>query len=265
MSGMVLDRNYLRSLSNEAARLDELIGQSSSPTAGKRAFINRLVNESTVNVDSVVDYVSNMSDVVSQIAFMNKMVKTLNDKFGAQFDAYIDAQVAAQPKVETSFDEVTELIRQRKDVANKWSAVKAVWPVVHGDPNDPDYDISDIPEPKKMTGLRGLRGPRPLSNYQYSLNGNALTGEDNKLKTIAAQLTKKDKDDKTVPWTAADLRSFFVQSAKAEGTEFDVKSAPDIFSFTLPNGNVLSASKVVDEEDEDDDEPDLAESVPEVG
>lgn len=250
-----ISRDFLVDLSTRAYELDELISSASGTgqSAGKRAQINRMMEANTIDVSPIVSFIDSQDTLSDKVAVWNKIVKAVDAKFEDMFDDFIESLVKTAPAASTvSSDQLETLITERKSISQQWAALSSIWSAIM-----PGDDISNIPVPKKMTGLRGARGKRPISSYQFSLDGAKMAADENTLSSVAKRFHKLDENGVAVAWKQRDLRDFCSEQAKANEVEFDWKNPPSTFAFTLP-GNVnfsgykMEAPAEPDDADEND-------------
>lgn len=248
-----IDKNTLVELSNRSYELDELIQSAQgTPGASKRAQIKALMAENTVDVAPVVSFLSSEETVDSRFAVWEKIKAAVDEAFEEEFDSFVKSLVKSEAvAAKVSNEELETLITERRGVAQQYNAIVSVFHLLC-----PGEDISDIKPPKKMTGLRGSRGPRAISFYQFAINGSKCSADENSLPAIAKRIVVATPDG-NVPWKASELRAFCIDQAKTRGQEFSWKTPPDHFSFTLPGDITFEGSKMeaseADDSDEDDD------------
>lgn len=250
---VTIDRQYMQALSDEAYAIDEQLNSAGTPAAGKRAIVNRLVKENTADISGILSYFESLPNVEARLATFEKIKDAVEAANKTDFALYLDAAVAASPKVEIDDSQINVLRERRKQIKLRWDAAANMLPFMF-EPGDPEGDISAIPVPQKLTQVRALRGPSPLAEFQFSINGKDLSKADNKQKFVASRFTKPDKDGTLVKWTPRDFRDYGVSACKAEGVELDWKNPPASFSFTLPDGTIFKAVKIDAPDDDDDDD-----------
>lgn len=236
-----LTRELLQSISDEAFAIDDKLIAANAPNAGKRSMINAIVRDTNPDVSAMVDYLTSITTTEQRIAIINKLNDVVDEKFKTEFDTFLDAKIAALPKSEASDAELTTLRDRRKEIKAQWDALVNVLPFMA-----PDLvsmvDSGEIKTPNKLTMLRGPQGPREINSYEFFLN-NVKT--ELKQKQIAeTHLPSKVVDGKTEPANARDFRDYGVMVLKAKGIDFDWKTLPESFSFTLPDGVEFAAKKM---------------------
>jgi hypothetical protein len=256
MSQISVDREFLVDISKSCAEIDEkLSALSNSPAAGKRAQIKALVEANETDVSPIVTFIESNANPAERFVVWSKIEAAIKAKFDAEFDAFVASlvKVEAAPGEKISDEEVEVLMAKRRQYAQQWTALTSVWSSLM-----PGVDISDIPAPKKMTGLRGPRGKRAISSYQFSLNGVKLSADENSLPAVAKNFSTTDAEGNSVAWKAIDLRNFCIEQAKQKGMEFSWKTPPSEFTFELPGGRMFSGVKMeepeVDDSDDDSDD-----------
>ena len=246
-----INREYLQGLSDEAFSLDAEL-TAGTPGAGKRAVINRIAAEDPTDISSLIEYFAGLSDTKARLGVFTKLMDAIEDKYDKEFDALVTPMITVGVQSSLSDEDREVKIARRKQIKAEWDAITAAWAFMFK-PGSPEADISDIRVPNKLTALRGVRGPRAISSYQFYVDDVELSKSQNSLKWIASSYTKTDKDGSTVAWTARDLRDHGVSASKANGVELDWTNPPESFSFLLPDGvKVFKAVKI--QEDSDDNE-----------
>lgn len=243
--GISVNVGMLQSKYDEISEIDEkLDAASGNEQAGKRALSNRIAEETKSQwedpVSNIVSSFNQIEDLTVLIGAINGLQKLLKDNFGEKTEAYLKEQVEASKKdaPQVSADEVEQLLNNRKDLVNQYRALKNMLDVF-------GIDSSSVPEPKKMTGSRGKRGPRVLTNYAFSIDGKELSASQNSLSAVANNICK----DIAGGWKVKDLREFLT----AQG--IDLTNPPSEFEVTLPNNKVLGAKVVEVDDDDVEDEP----------
>jgi hypothetical protein len=111
----------------------------------------------------------------------------------------------------------------------------------------------NFPMPKVRTGARGPRGKRAISEYSWSVNGVALTGDENSLLHVS-----KKYEFESVAALRKAIQAVLVDD---EGNALkDLKDPPNPIVFSLPNGDTLTGNRPVSENGEDDEDSDEDES-----
>lgn len=228
----------LREKVEAIAEIDTQLDAATGGTAGKRAIANQVVAEHTDKVQKFVDSVvaqlaEKFEDEVQVAAYtaLNNSLKPV----GESVDKFLEAAVAAQTKdaVTLSEEEVGNLSTERKELYEQYKAIKNILEMLGG-------DISDVPEPVIRRGSRGPRGPRALSQFQYAINGEELSDDDNSLGFVASRegvSTKELKahiESKNVPLAAAKIA--------------------DDWEVELPSGATLTANRMDEFRSEEEEE-----------
>lgn len=253
MEGISVTPEALRAKVNEILELDEQLAAASGSTAlGKRALANSITSEREgvwrELVDAVVNKIAEAeSDNEALVALVTALDKGVTDRFGKQVDEFLQAQVEANSseQIKLSDDELQNLTNHAKELRKQEKALREIL-VMFG------MNVDDIPEPKRLTGSRGKRGPRVFSRYNYSVDGQPRTESQNSLSSIANTVAPDD-------WNTPKLREFI----SSQG--IDINNPPDEWSVTLPNGKVVSAVKksvedVYETSDDDDGDEDETEN-----
>lgn len=236
MTEIAVSPEVLRSKYGEIVVLDEKIAAASgSDSAGKRAIANAIASETTdiwtPVAEQVVAHVQTLSgnDLVGTFT---ALVRALNENFREDVDGILSGLVEERSSdvPQVSDEELEDILKQRKVLSDEYKALRNILEMF-------GQDVSDIPEPKRMTGSRGPRGPRTLSKYDYSIDGEPRSKTQNSLSSIANTVCKD------LNWKTKDLREFLVSQG------LDLENPGDTWEYTLPNGKVLSAVKSAEDED----------------
>lgn len=219
-------------------QVDSLTGGKS---AGKRKVTSDLVvanqelcdNATTMIVGQLTD--EKYSDE-QRVALYSAIVSGLKAKFEESTSAYVSAIVDTQPEQLplVTPEEAAVLSTQRSALYQKVKSIVDIQQSLGGE----EWDM-----PKMKRGSSGKRGPRNLSLFTWSLDGEEI---DETIGNIAkangydkaSELTKALREGATVP------------------AEFDTREGDTLTSFTLPNGKVLSGFRDDTEPDEDEEEGD---------
>lgn len=246
MTEIAVSPEVLRNKYSEIVVLDEKIAAASgSDSAGKRAIANAIASETNSVWSPVVEQVTAHVETLSGnelVGTFTALLASLNEKFREDVDGILSGLVeersADVPQV--SEEELAEILKDRKVLSDEYKALRNILEMF-------GQDVSDIPEPKRMTGSRGPRGPRTLSKFDYSIDGEPRSKTQNSLSSIANTVCKD------LNWKTKDLREFLV----AQG--LDLENPGDTWEYTLPNGKVISAVKSAEEEgsEGDDVEPEV--------
>lgn len=237
----MISRDIIVQFSQEIQGYDNKIEEGAgSKTAGIRSVKNKTAADTQVDVSSLLSFFAQFPDESTRAGVWYKFENEFKKSYLPKIESFIETQVPAASEGAKMDDEALKaLLLERKAVVEKYNAMCVLYRLL----NDTD-DLSDLPKVKKMSGGRGTRGPRPISAYQFSVDGLKLSREDNGLTYIA----------KLVPdWKTKDLREHMIANIE----KFDFKAPPQNFAFTLPNGKSISASKIVEVPDDDDDDDDF--------
>jgi alkylated DNA repair dioxygenase AlkB len=204
----------LKSLYSDISQLDEKIASASgNDSAGKRAIANAIAADTSEDWD-VDEYLT---------------AKAEENKSDAP---------------EVSDEELNTLLATRREKTDQYKSIRNILEMFGS-------DVSDIPEPKRMTGSRGPRGPRTLSNFDYSVNGEPRSKSQNSLSSIASTVCGP------LGWKTKELREYLVSQG------LNITEPPETWSYDLPafpDGKVVTISAVksadAPEEPESDTEPD---------
>lgn len=219
----------LKDVAGEISAIDEKL-DAGSPNAGKRAIKNSLVNSLSTNeevqgaVSQLTGWLKGIEDEEARTAAYLTFVRSLNDEFGDDVDAFVEKQVKENKTdvAAPSDEEVAKLTDARKDLKKKYDALKGVLEMV-------GVDVSSVPEPKIRRGGKGPRGPRVTSQFQYAVNGENLPEADNSLTTIG----------KRVGMSTKDLKAFL----KENGVSLEKGKVTNDWNVTLPNGTAVSGTR----------------------
>lgn len=206
---------------------------SGSKAAGKRKVISDLTSKHEALWKSAVDNtVASLSQMEpeNQAAVYYALINNLRNNFDKNVTGYVDGLVDAQPKQEAliSEEEVAKYSEKRSQLYAKIKTVVELAESV-GD------EVLEMPRIRR--GSSGKRGPRNLSLFIFSLDGEEV--EDMSI----GQIAKENGYEKAADLTAA---------LKASG--FDTHKGAEFADFILPNGKVLSGFRPEDEDEEDEDD-----------
>lgn len=236
MAEIAVSPEVLRNKYSEIVVLDEKIAAASgSDTAGKRAIANNIASETNESWSAVVEQVTGHIETLSGntlVGTYTALISALNDKFREDVDGILSGLVEERSSdaPEISEEELAKVLADRKVLSDEYKALRNILEMF-------GQDVSDIPEPKRMTGSRGPRGPRTLSKFDYAVDGETRSKTQNSLSSIANTVCKD------LGWKTKDLREFLVSQG------LDIESPSDTWSYTLPNGKVLSAVKSGEDDD----------------
>ena len=238
MTQLTISRELLLDLKSQVDDIDaQLASASGSDGAGKRAIANQIVKDNVTVVESAKSAVSAIYNTAASVQERVAVVyglRALFETFEKEVSDWLTAQAEANKSTAVKPDdsELDALMNQRRELVKQFSMIKTILGM-HGE------SVDDIADPKTRVGARGKRGPRAISGFQFSINGVDLSAKENGLSAIAKKYDMKSKE----------LRDYL--EANVEGLK--IKTPPDSFEAILPNGDVLSATKM-DSEDEPDDE-----------
>lgn len=251
---ITLNVDFLRQVRKEIDNLDEAISSASGgDTAGKRSIIKSILEAQDTSKASAAkeafDAFWNTSFSFDEKAALFFGLMESLEAYEEELNGEIKKRIEAAPKAEKKpLEEIQKLVDRRKELTATFRTVKQLLELY-------GFDLSGITDPKKMTGSRGPRGPRALSEFQYAIDGKELSAKENTLSWIASSVGMKSKDFRDY------LRSKVALPDDEEGkpVKFDTKNPPEKWSVELPNGKTLSAEKfdssaAADDDDDDDDE-----------
>lgn len=252
--GLNVSVEELQSVYDEIANLDDKIAAASgSDTMGKRAYLNSLFNDRQETLQPFIDQVinhlrTNLENPEDLAAAVTGLDKAINDAFSKSVDElatkYVEANKTETPQV--SEDELNQLTNEARELRKKYNAMRGVLEMF-------GFDVASVPEPKKMSGARGPRGPRTLSSFNYHVDGKPRTESQNSLSSIANTVFK----DTPFSQTKA-LREELARQG------LDLQNPPDEWEYTISIGDgksvKISAFKSSEKDEfvksDDDDEDD---------
>lgn len=221
-------------------QLDEVIDSASDQKgAGRRAVINRLVNDNEGNVkDLVAQIVDGFADEPDQVKFgvYFGLKRELSSVFDEQALAFADSLVESRPEAEkASADEVKKANEERTKLVTVIKNLKGVLEVT-----DPAAAEGIKVPRKRPTG--GARGKRAISFYTWTKDGEPFDGG---ITDLAKALGYE---------RPADLRD------QMKAAEINLTKPPAVINFTTPAGVVLIGTRSADAPDFDSDEVDTDEN-----
>jgi hypothetical protein len=241
-------RKWFKGLMTQINELDSVLDASAdAASGGKRKYTNELITKTEGDwktpVMQIVEQLREMSP--EQLAgVFNGMVRTLNTEFKESVDKWVEEQVKLQPKVEADpLDEEKkkEVQTLRADLAKQAKTLIEMaytFGEAKGDPdNEPD---PNWPLPRIRRGSIGKRGPRALTLFTWSIDGNEVENEKNTPRGVASLLGFEKASD-------------FTKELKRLGV--NTTSPENEFTVTI-NGKEVSAKQELDDEDEENDETD---------
>lgn len=247
---ITLSLSNLTSLGDEIGEIDVVLDSlSGAQSAGKRAVINRLVKEVQEHIDTVL---SNLDAQVFEkiesddvfVGMYSGLVKSLEGKYQARQDAILESK-AEEIKAETpdlSEEQIKEITEQRKELVMRFKATKEIFRTF-GMPG-----VDSVPDPKKRTGSRGKRGPRAITQFNWTVDGVRQSPDKDSLTGVASENGYEN--------------SKALRDALREAG-IDLKNPEDKIEFTLANGKALVGIKAVDDDEDDEDDEDEDEDVAE--
>lgn len=232
--GVSVSPDTLREKYNEITSIDEWLDSVSGGTsAGKTAIRNALIkeNEATIGnmVDQIVKFLTDKDETVKAGVFFG-VSKALADQVGTGAEAFLTAQAEANKstteQVSASDEDITSRRAERKELVNQFNALKGILEMF-----GKQDEIADIPDPKVLRGaIKGAkRAPRKINLMAFSVDGNAVSADQNSLSGVAALVGIKAKE----------LRAALTEAG------IDLKNPSD-FSATV-NGHSVSAVKGADD------------------
>lgn len=243
-AGVVVEPQVLAAIASEIADIDV---QLDATSRGKRAIGNQILAETQENwsgfVSSVRENVSAKFESDSKIGVvlaLRDLVKDLEKDIDDELSAR--AEEAKKNVVALSDEDAAKLNEHRKELLEKYKAVRNFLVMFNG-----EEAVADIPVPKTRRGSSGKRAPRILSQFQYALDGDDLSSDNNSLSYIAT------REGVSVSELKAHINAQGVSTKKDE--------IPNEWEVTLASGTVLSASRFEsflddDSEEDSDDESD---------
>lgn len=220
-----LHGQFMEAIAEIDVNLDSL---TDSKASGKRKVTAELIekHEGTFEdaLEQTSNYIAEQSEEV-QAAIVSAFNRMLSRTFGKSTDAYVSALVDSQPVQEPliSAEEAEVQSKQRSELYQK---VKSIVQLAESVGEGP------LEMPRQRRGSSGKRGPRNLSLFTFSINGEEVD------ETIG-NIAKQNGYEKASELTAA-LRD----------AGFDVTNGDQFDDLTLPNGKVLSGFRDDEEEEE---------------
>lgn len=245
----------------EIQEIDEqLAAASGSTNLGKRALANSLTAENEQAwkeiADAVVSRINSVENIEVRVALVTGIANAVDKAFGKAVDDYLEAKVkenALAKGEKVSDEQIQALTEQARLLRGQFNALKEILVMFQ-------QDVSSVPEPKRLSGARGKRGPRTLAKYNYSINGTPRTESQNNLSSISSTLLSSPVK------VLKDLITEKGQQVNDDGEFFgdlgvDLGNPPERFGVMLPTEppKKLVAYKVEGSdvyEQSDDDNPD---------
>jgi hypothetical protein len=246
-------QEFYTALFEQIVQIDEVLDSTTDQkSAGKRSIKNSIVEETKdeweVTANSLVEKIAEM-DERTQVGVYLGFVRMLEKAFDKVSETYVDNLFDTQPKQEQkviSDKDLAALTQQRSVVYKNLKTMRDL-ALMFGGAED------NFPMPKVRTGARGPRGKRAISEYSWSVNGVALTGDENSLLHVS-----KKYEFESVAALRKAIQAVLVDD---EGNALkDLKDPPNPIVFSLPNGDTLTGNRPVSENGEDDEDSDEDES-----
>lgn len=208
----------------------KLAAASGAASAGKRSILNRAVSDQQDTSGPVVaNFVAELEnsnfEIETLAGVVYGIIKGLEDSYKDQIDAWLDEQAKEleESAEDISDNERDELVAEAKKLRQVYTAMRNMLEIM-------GEDVSSVPEPKRLTGARGARGPRMKKRYNYTFDGKPRSDSMNNISSIFATECGDIEG-----WTGTkDLKEFMANN------KFDFDNPPDNYEVTLPNGKVLS-------------------------
>lgn len=228
----------VKSINDIDEKLDSLVDTA---TAGKRKISNDLVEQyepvwSPV-VAGLIEQIRGM-DADQMTAVFYGLTRSLDSEFKEVAGKFVEELSENAPKATPliSEDEAEELSKVRSELYQKAKAVVDL---------AANFGDDELDMPKTRRGSRGKRGKRALSLVTWSIDGSPVAEDDDSVAGVAKLLGF----DKAKDFTEA-LRSGGVPAVEANA--IDTRNPADTFSVEI-NGKTVSASKVDESDDSDED------------
>lgn len=258
MAGIEVNMDTALAKYQEIVQYDEIIAAASgSKDAGKRAIANQIAVETETDykkmLDNLVSALNKVEDTRVLVGVTTAINKSLKDNFTSQVEEFLEKELEARKSdtPEVSQEQLEQTLKDRKEAVDQYNALKNILEMFGN-------DVESLPVPKRMSGPRGAqgkRGPRLPKNLQFQIDGKDRTATQNSLSSIANTVCKGDEFEGG-SWTTKELKTWLMEQG------FDFENPPTEFSYTLPNGKVLSGYMTTDpdeDEDEDEDETEVEE------
>lgn len=219
--------------------LDETLDAlSDTKSAGKRATKNAIMQEFESawkeKANGVVNGLKNIADEKQRWAIYYGFVETLTKAFNDEADNWVEKIVDSQPKVERpnlTAQQIADLSTKRSTLYKTAKSIREMATLF-------GFNADEFEAPRRRGGGFGLRGPRAISEFDWSVDGRALEGDNNKLTFVAKTYGFKD---------VAELRDAIAKATPDPSdptkTLDSLKDPPDRLTFTLPNGSILMGQR----------------------
>jgi len=224
-------------------KLDSLVD---SDTAGKRKVGNDLVSEAdaliTPVVDQLVPQIQEMDERTRAGVYLG-LVRALRSTFDEEVSKMIAGIAETMPKPEplVTEEEAKVLSKTRSELYQK---VKNVVDL------NAQFGEAELKMPKMRRGSRGKRGPRALTFYTWAINGEEVAEDDDNVKGVSALLGFEK---------AAEFTKALREGRENEQDKIDTTNPPEKFEWKHPDGGLVSATRIEEEDDSADEAQDLTE------
>jgi hypothetical protein len=243
-SAVTIDISQLEGLSSEIGTIDTQISAATgSEAAIKKATAERLASENSDQVDGIVTQVVTelrKLPVNVLVGVVDSIGDSIDDEFSAPINEFLKEEVA---KVTAgSKEDVAGLRENRKAKVEEFRALKTILETFQ-------IDTSSVPEPKRSAGRSSSGGASKTGlnkdRYRFTLDGKDRPDSQNSISSLAFYATpgcgEGSTEEKPEKWSTAQLKEYLASN----GVNF---GADDEFSVTLPNGKVVGAHRMTDEE-----------------
>lgn len=218
---------------------EQLDSLQDSESLGKRKVSNQLVEAAKEDwEDFLAGMISQMDqlDADRRAGVYFALTRGLKEQYEKPITELVAEKVESQPKVEPliSQEEAEELSKVRSNFYKQAKSARELAVSMGEITEDDDSELWKMPKTRR--GSIGPRGKRALTLYEWFFNGEAVEDVDT-VKDVAVYLGFS----KSAEFTQA------LRDAK-----IDTRNPPEEFSWTAPNGVVVTATKTADEDDDEE-------------
>lgn len=254
---ITVEKSTLRETLAKIEKMDETLdAQAGSEAAGKKKIATELVSsyeESWTDIAGQVSKHLQSLDEEALVGVYTGIVRNLNETFGEQIDKFLETRMKERKTADAeklSEEQIEALMEERRNLVKYYGVIRVLL-------ESSDEDVSDIPEPKVRRGSVGKKGPRILSTFDYFVDGEALSDDDNSLTALAKKHNMKGSELKE------HLEKNLVLEEGVESFKLKKGEVPNYWTATLPDGKTLTAKRQAEfatedsaVEDEDENETD---------
>lgn len=230
MSELVISPETLQNIVDEINEIDDRLDASSNTSSGKTATRNALIREYQDQAKKTSQsLVKKLSELQGEelVALYHGVLKELESNLSDEADEALEAAHEERKKdiKPLTPEEQEEALKERNEKIEAYRLLRsALEQFGYGD------EVKNIEKPRKRRVSSGSRGPNVWGKYQYSINGDQLPEEANKLSFVAKRFGMKVRELKDI------FEGQGVDADTLDGSSFTVKIDDNntVSAFVLP-------------------------------